>query len=99
MTDIDIPKSEVGRHTAWCECMLTETLEIETITKWAAGVPQPERPEWDTAACEAFKTSIGEHLDLAKGAAKARCVLECRCPAAIASYSAPSAVGRSMSGS
>jgi hypothetical protein len=72
MTDTDNPKSAVGRHTVWCECMLTETLEIETITKWAAGVPQPERPEWDTAACEAFKTSIGEHLDLAKEAAKAR---------------------------
>jgi hypothetical protein len=52
--------------------MLTESLEIETITKWAAGVPQPERPEWDKSACEAFKTSIGEHLDLAKEAAKAR---------------------------
>lgn len=67
------PKSDVGRKpkSVWCECMLTETLEINTITKWAAGVPQPERPEWDTAACEAFKTSIGEHLDLAKEAAKA----------------------------
>ena len=70
MTDTDNRKSDVGRQTVWCECMLTETLEIETITKWAAGVPQPERPEWDTAACEAFKTSIGEHLDLAKKAAK-----------------------------
>ena len=67
------PMSDVGRKpmSVWCECMLTETLEIKTITKWAAGVPQPERPEWDTAACEAFKTSIDEHLDLAKEAAKA----------------------------
>ena len=71
MTDTDKPKP-VGRQTSWCECTLTEALEIETITKWAAGVPQPKRPEWDTAAREAFRTSIGEHLDLAKKAVTAR---------------------------
>lgn len=65
MTNTDEPKS------VWCECMLTQALEIETLTEWAAGVRQPERPEWGPAACEAFMTSIGKHLGLAKEAARA----------------------------
>ncbi len=66
------PQRDVGRRTVWCDCLLTENLEIETLTPWAAGVPQPDRPERDPGACEAFKASIAMHLDHARTAAGGR---------------------------